>query len=68
MGSKQSWQFGLRALIVTTTIVAVALGVYVCPPPARPLLFKAIGGMALFIPILLAAFAGDWLESWRHRK
>jgi hypothetical protein len=62
MASKQSWQFGLRALIVTTTVIAMALGVYVCPQPVRPLLFKAIGGMALFIPVLLAVCAGDWFE------
>lgn len=68
MGSRQPWQFGIKALIAAMTIIAIALGLHVCPRPARPLLFKAVGGMALFIPILLAVFAGDWFERrWRRK-
>jgi len=68
MGSRQSWQFGLKALIVATTVIAMTLGVYVCPQPARPLLLKALGGMALFLPVLFAVYVGDWLERWQRRK
>ena len=68
MGSRQSWQFGLRALIVAVTVIAVTLAVHVCPQPARPLLFKPIGGMALFMPVLFAVYLGDGLERWPRRK
>jgi hypothetical protein len=55
-------------LIVAITVIAMALAVEVCPWPARPLLFKAVGGIALFIPMLIAIFAGDWFERWQRRR
>jgi hypothetical protein len=68
MDNRRSWQFGLKALIAATTVIAAGLGVHVCPYPARPLLFKALGGIALFIPVLVAVCAGDWFERWLRRR
>jgi hypothetical protein len=68
MVPRRSWQFGLKSLIVAITVIAMALAVEVCPWPARPLLFKAVGGIALFIPMLIAIFAGDWFERWQRRR
>ncbi|HWB10486.1 MAG TPA: hypothetical protein VG826_14755 [Pirellulales bacterium] len=68
MGNRRSWQFGLKALITCTTFIAIALGVHVCPRPIRPVMFKAVGGIALFVPLLVAVYASDWLERWQRRR
>ena len=62
MTQKRSLQYGLKTLLAVTTTIAVLLAVHVCPPPAGPLLMKVVGGMALFLPVLLAVHFADWFE------
>lgn len=62
MAKRQSLQFGLKTLLAVTTIAAMAMAVHVCPPPAGPLLMKAVAGVALFAPVLLAMYFADWFE------
>lgn len=62
MRTRPSLQFGLKTILAATTAAALALGLHVCPPPAGPLLMKAVGGMALFVPMLVAVYFADWFE------
>ncbi|HVA45634.1 MAG TPA: hypothetical protein VNH11_04540 [Pirellulales bacterium] len=55
-------QFGLKTLLAATTAAAMGLALHVCPPPAGPLLMKAAGGIALFVPVLAAVYFADWFD------
>ena len=55
-------QFRLKTVLVLTTVIGVLLGIHTCPPPTGPLLMKAAGGIALFVPVLVAVYFADWFE------
>ncbi|HET6883358.1 MAG TPA: hypothetical protein VFI31_24625 [Pirellulales bacterium] len=62
----RAFQYGLKSLLTVMTVAAVVLGAHTCPPPAGKLLMKVVGGMALFMPILLAVYFADWFERRRR--
>jgi hypothetical protein len=49
-------------LLAVTTAAGIGMGVHICPPPTGPLLMKVLGGMALFVPVLVAVYFADWFE------